>query len=184
MIPNQIITPYFFTIRFNITPLYLPSRLWCIYWQTVDTILISNCVEFQMPAHNDSSVAMIDLKESLLFCIYIIGNYLLSELSPSWEAANCAATQELPSILRNPKVHQRVHKSPHMYVYIIGITRKTNIPLQLITSKLNSNDAASTVNVINISLLSELRIGKFVYFKLPAVGYCWGKWGKTKTNLS
>jgi hypothetical protein len=32
--------------------------------------------------------------------------YLLTELSPSWEAANCAATQELPSILRNPKVHR------------------------------------------------------------------------------
>jgi hypothetical protein len=38
--------------------------------------------------------------------------YLLTELSPSWEAANCAATQELPSILCNPKFHHRVHKSP------------------------------------------------------------------------
>jgi hypothetical protein len=38
--------------------------------------------------------------------------YLLTELSPSWGAANCAAPQELPSILCNPKVQFRVHKSP------------------------------------------------------------------------
>jgi hypothetical protein len=33
------------------------------------------------------------------------------ELNPSWEATNFAATQEVPSILWNPKVHDRVHKS-------------------------------------------------------------------------
>jgi hypothetical protein len=34
------------------------------------------------------------------------------ELSPSLEAPNCAATQEISSILCNQKVRYRVHKSP------------------------------------------------------------------------
>jgi hypothetical protein len=42
------------------------------------------------------------------------------ELSPSWEVASFAATQELPRILWNPKY--RIHKSPPL----VPILREMN----------------------------------------------------------
>jgi hypothetical protein len=59
------------------------------------------------------------------------------ELSPSREAANCAATQEVPSILWNPKVHYRVHMSPLLVPILSQISPLHTIPFYL--SKIHFN---------------------------------------------
>jgi hypothetical protein len=57
--------------------------------------------------------------------------YLLTELSPSCEATNCAVTQELPSILWNPQFHYRVHKSPPLVSILSQIEPVHTIPSYL-----------------------------------------------------
>jgi hypothetical protein len=57
--------------------------------------------------------------------------YLLTELSPSRGAANCAATQELPRMLLNPKVQYRVHKSSALVSILSHINSIHSIPSYL-----------------------------------------------------
>ena len=47
--------------------------------------------------------------------------------SPSWEANWFAASQEIPRISRNPKVHYRTHKRPPP-VSILGQTNPIHTP--------------------------------------------------------
>jgi hypothetical protein len=68
---------------------------------------------------------------------FIYKTHSFMQLSPSWEAANCAATQELPSILWNPEVHYRVHKSPLLVPILSQIDPIHTIPSYI--SKIHFN---------------------------------------------
>jgi hypothetical protein len=52
----------------------------------------------------------------------------LMKFSPSSEAANCAATQELPTTLWHQKVHYRLHNSPPLVPILSHTTPIQSIP--------------------------------------------------------
>jgi hypothetical protein len=58
-------------------------------------------------------------------------------LSPAWEAASCAVTQEFSNILWNPKVHYRVCKSPSTVHILSQINAVRTTPSYL--SRINCN---------------------------------------------
>ena len=74
--------------------------------------------------------------------------------SPSWEANWFAASQEIPHISRNPKVHYRTHKCPPP-VSILGQPNPVHIP--------TSHLLEIHPNIIHPKSVLRKYILKFVY---------------------
>ena len=73
---------------------------------------------------------IIKLTEKFKLQNQVLLTYLLTYSmvqSPSWEANRFAASQEIPRISRNPKVHYRTHKRPPP-VSILGQPNPVHIP--------------------------------------------------------
>ena len=66
--------------------------------------------------------------------------------SPSWEANRFTASQEIPRISRNPKVHYRTHKRPPP-VSILGQPNPVHIP----TTTLVASDLEKCMHLISVA---------------------------------
>jgi hypothetical protein len=90
------------------------------------------------------------------------------ELSPSGGAARCAATQELPSNISNPKVYYRVHNSPSL-VFILSQIDPVYMTLSF-PSKIHFNIIHPPISFLMLMLRIMLRDRvlneKEIYFKL------------------
>jgi hypothetical protein len=82
------------------------------------------------------------------------------EQSPSWEAKMSYATQKIPYILWNPKVHHRIHKSPPS-VPILSQINPVYAPLHQTSQR----------SILILS--SHLRLGPNTYADSKIVFYKW-----------
>jgi hypothetical protein len=86
------------------------------------------------------------------------------ELSPSRGTANCAATQELPSILWKSRIHYRVHKSHLLAPILSQISPINTIPSYL--SKIHFNNVHPPT-----SSSSQCSLSFWLYHQYPIYSY-------------
>jgi len=93
-------------------------------------IYVCVCVCVRVCVERETNAGILQLWHSVFLRRMYVNTYLLTYSmvqSPSWEANWFAASQEIPRISRNPKVHYRTYKRPPI-VSILGQPNPVHIP--------------------------------------------------------
>jgi hypothetical protein len=131
--------------RFNILiPFLIPFSeyfhkrvTYAVFWTFYENENCTNTCDIAIRTFVSSFLKISVLLVFFLGTVLPLLTYLLTELSPSWGAVNCAAPQEPPRSLWNPKFQYRVHKSPPLVPILSHINPIHSIPSYL--SKMHFN---------------------------------------------
>ena len=149
--PKNKIVYLLFTVSVTVSSAYvlpLVSSFHILYFIVNSTLLTwSNYSSVFLSHPLDTELCLFDK------VVYLLTYFMVQ--SPSWEANWFAASQEIPRISRNPKVHYRTHKRPSP-ISILGPPNPVHIPTSHLL-KINS------ISNLNIWGTLNMRLAVFVY---------------------